>query len=78
MRKAGDFNVDKNIDLDSFINEHVYKKLDDGIHPVIIYENLVLIEEVNHKALEVRLKELDFKVTKKEIGVDNVIEIRIK
>ena len=77
MRKAGDFNINKNSDLDDFINKHVYTKLDDGVHP-IIYENLVKLEEVNHKHLESRLKELGFKTAKKEIGVDNVIEIRIK
>jgi len=77
MRDAKSFGQIEDESVNSFIEKYIYPKFDQKINPVIIYENLVKQENINHKELEKKLKELNFKLTRIEIGVDNALEIRV-
>ena len=78
MRTADSFKINEDKEIDEFIEKYIYTKLDEGEHPVVIYENFIQQEYINSKVLEKRLKELKFKVNKNVLGTDSVIEIRIK
>ena len=78
MRTAGSFKIEKDKTIDNFIENYVYTKLDEEIHPVILYVNVIKQDYIDIKALQRRLKELKFIVTKNVVGTDDVLEIRIK